>query len=127
MKSSHQLHSGLQLTGAAIKIRSCSADAAMASKCFQNVNGSPFVSKVCQKCSTSAVTASTLKSCSFVQQGERLRQAVCFKPCLDALLACKEWVAAIYTLGQCSVGLQFLAQLDVDENCTSVSALSHVG
>jgi hypothetical protein len=25
------------------------------------------------------------------------------------------------------VGLQFLAQLDVDENCTSVSSLGHVG
>ena len=73
------------------------------------------------------MAASALKSSSFVEQGESLCQAVCTKPCLDALLACKEWIAAIHAFGLRCVGLQFLAEFDVDENCTSVSALGHVG
>ena len=43
----NQLNCSLQLTWAAVKIGSCSADAAMPSKRFQNVNCSAFVGQCC--------------------------------------------------------------------------------
>jgi len=51
------------------------------------------------------------KSCAFVEQGKGLSQTVSTESCLDALVACKERVAAIRAFCLSCVGLQFLALL----------------
>ena len=72
------------------------------------------------------MTAGALESSARVDQCEGLGQAVCAEPSPHAFLTGKEWVAAVHALDLCSVGLQFLAQPDVDENSAGVSALGHV-
>jgi len=63
-----QLNSCLQLTGATVKIRSCSGDAAMPSKRFQDVYRCAFVGKVREERPAPTVAASTFKSSAFVEQ-----------------------------------------------------------
>lgn len=104
-----------------------SLDAAVISQRFRNMNSGAFVGQCGQTRSATAVAAGAFLVRAFVKQCKRLGQAVGAEPCLDALLAGEERVAAINVPGLCCERLQFLAQSLVDEHNASEPALGHVG